>query len=79
MSEWSQGGPKLGPIEMEIRKLIKRPQPKPPKVKKNATEAANGTVNGTVNGTAPNATEGAEPEGGAAKAEEEDLPSHDEL
>jgi len=79
----AQGGPKLGPIETEIRKLIKRPQPKPPKVKKNETGAANGTVpNATdANATAPEGQEeeAAKEEAKPAEGEEDELPKHDEL
>jgi len=66
----AQGGPKLGPIEAEIRKLIKRPQPKPPKVKKNETSTANSTV--------PNATAAPEDEGEGAKPSDEAKPSEEE-
>jgi hypoxia up-regulated 1 len=41
---------KLEPIEKEVRRLIRKPKPKPPKVKKNATNATD------ANATAANAT-----------------------
>merc|ERR1719198_2631190 len=56
---------KLEPIETEVRKLIRKPKPKPPKGPKNATSAANGTSagNGTESvsedGTASDESEGA--------------------
>jgi len=58
---------KLEPIEKEVRRLIKKPKPKPPKVKasKNATSTNSTPANSTTDG------------GNATGSEE--LPSHDEL
>ena len=73
---------KLEPIEKELRKLIRKPKPKPPKVKANAT---NGTQ---PNATAANATDAPEAAADApptadekAEAEviEEDDPPKEEL
>jgi len=74
---------KLEPIEKELRKLIRKPKPKPPKVKANAT---NGT---TPNATDANATDAPEAAADAPPAseekaedeviEEDDLPSKEEL
>mmetsp|Transcript_4126 Transcript_4126/g.13331 ORF Transcript_4126/g.13331 Transcript_4126/m.13331 type:complete len:290 (+) Transcript_4126:879-1748(+) len=65
---------KLEPIEREVRRLIKKPKPKPPKVKKaaNAT-AANGTAtNGTAaDSDAAGAAGVGEGEGDAAAGESE--------
>jgi len=67
---------KLEPIEKEVRRLIKKPKPKPPKAKKekNAT-------NGTANASSANASEPAGGENGTASdaGGEEDLSPHDEL
>lgn len=63
---------KLEPIETEVRKLIRKPKPKPPKVSKNATSAANSTSPG--NGTAAESSSSADDskeEG--EKAEKEEL------
>lgn len=59
---------KLEPIEKEVRRLIKKPKPKPPKVKasKNSTSTNSTTANSST-------TEGGNTTGG------DDLPSHDEL
>ncbi|EOD36823.1 hypothetical protein EMIHUDRAFT_462358 [Emiliania huxleyi CCMP1516] len=54
---------KLEPIEREVRRLIKKPKPKPPKVKK----AANATA---ANGTAANSTAADSDAAGAAGAGE---------
>ncbi|KAL1495130.1 hypothetical protein AB1Y20_016997 [Prymnesium parvum] len=68
---------KLEPLEKEVRRLIKKPKPKPKKPPANATNgsAANGSA---TNGSAANgsATGGEE---AAADGEEPDLPKHDEL
>ena len=58
----SEVGAKLEPIERDMRRLIKKPKPKPPKVKKNAT---------ATNGTVPNGTEGTGTEGTGTEAEAE--------
>merc|ERR1719198_858560 len=47
---------KLEPIETEVRKLIRKPKPKPPKVPKNATSTANAT--GAGNSTSETAADG---------------------
>jgi len=68
---------KLEPIEVEVRKLIKKPKPKPPKLKKNATGTGSDQSNSSAEETAdakPNA-EGKE----ESQAKAEDLPGHDEL
>jgi len=64
---------KLEPIEKEVRRLIRKPKPKPPKVKKNAT---NGTE---ANATKPNATDAPDAAAANATADDEDLESKDEL
>ena len=58
---------KLEPIEKEVRRLIKKPKPKPPKKAANATNATSANA---TNGTSANTTSG---------GKEEELPPHDEL
>ena len=70
----SQVTTKLDPIEKEMRRLLRKPKPKPPKVKANSTNAtkANGTAaaNDTATATedAPS-TPDAAPDAAAADAE----------
>jgi len=68
---------KLEPIEREVRRLIKKPKPKPPKVKKNAT---------STNGTASNRTRSSKAADSANATDTsgegddlDDLEPHDEL
>merc|ERR1712228_228333 len=64
---------KLEPLEKEVRRLIKKPKPKPPKApkgSKNSTSAnTTATPNATANSSSANETD----------STEEELPSHDEL
>merc|ERR1719198_2451606 len=72
---------KLEPIETEVRKLIRKPKPKPPKVPKNAT-ATNGTsaANKTAEPKAGGDTKADDAGADAAEADkEEELPSKEEL
>lgn len=71
---------KLEPVEKEVRRLIKKPKPKPKKVRANATNTTNATG---ANATAGNASDAANATAGVGGAEAggdpEDLPPHDEL
>lgn len=76
----SQVTTKLEPVEKEVRRLIKKPKPKPKKVRANATNTTNATG---ANATAGNASDAANATAGVGGAEAggdpEDLPPHDEL
>jgi len=74
---------KLEPIETAVRKLIRKPKPKPPKVAKNATSTAtNGTAsaaNGTASDAAPKAAEDEAPKAAEdSEANAEDAPAAEE-
>jgi len=70
---------KLEPIELEVRKLIKKPKPKPPKVKQNATSTNETNATATA-GEEPAADKGGDATDGQSKEDDsEELPGHDEL
>merc|ERR1711904_451960 len=60
---------KLEPIELEVRKLIKKPKPKPPKVKKNATSANETNATATA-GEEPAADKGGDATDGQSKEDD---------
>ena len=69
---------KLDPIETEVRKLIKKPKPKPPKKPKSNSTDTNSTASAPpANGTKEEGVkeEGVKEEG----ADGDDLTPHDEL
>merc|ERR1740117_2000461 len=69
---------KLDPIEKEMRRLLRKPKPKPPKVKANSTNGtkANGTA--AANDTAPSTPEAAPDADADADAEPAAEPAADD-
>jgi len=71
---------KLEPIEKEVRRLIKKPKPKPKKVV-NATNGTSANATSAANATKDDAKAEAKEgtDGEKAEPSDEDLPPHDEL